>query len=1636
MRSNASSREQVSSAAPGAVLMALLEWSKGWARALVIGMLLLILGRGALAATATSTALASSENPSYVSQTTVLTATVTPSAASGTVTFKNGTTTLGTATLSGGKAILTTNFSTAATSSLTAVYGGDSTYAASTSTALSQVVKAKATSTTALSSGLNPSATGQSLILTAKLTPATATGLVTFKDGSTTLGTGTLGAGVATLTTSFSAAGTHSLTAVYAGDVANATSTSAALSQVVKVSTSTVLSSSLNPSFVGQSVVLTAKLTPSTATGTVTFKNGTTTLGTATLSAGVATLTTSFSAAGPASLTAAYAGDTANAASTSDAINQVVNAKASTTTSVGSSLNPSFVGQPVLLTATVSPSTATGVVTFKDGSTALGTGTLSGGRATLSTSFSTAGTHSVTAAYAGDAANVASTSSGLNQVVTAKANTTTSLASDLNPSFVSQSVTLTATVSPSTTVGTVTFKDGATTLGSSSINAGVATLATTFAAAGAHSLKATFDGNAGSNTSTSAALNQAVKSKTSSSVTLTSYYTAYVDEVFTLTAKVSGTFTLTGPIGTLTLYDGGAAIATVPTRAGAQPVLTLTFSSAGTHNLTAVFSGDDANLSSSSVPLAQAVGAKRVPATVSLSSSLTPSAQGQSVTLTATLVPASATGNIVFRDSESGNLSVDTSAGGVAKHVHQFSTAGTYNLTAYYVGDDSYAAGTSPVLVQQVLSNSSTTTLTASPAAVGIGQPTTLTATINPPSASGSVTFQDGVTPLGTAALESGVARYTARFGTSGPHSVTATYVGDGVYGGSTSPPATVAVNCLIALSSSVDSVASGTPITLTAVLEGAGFSGGISFSDGSTVLGTAPVIANKASLAVTLNGAGLHALRAAYAGDGSSGSCTSEPMAVQVNGGGGGATRSMTWIYGYDANGNRWADVDPKGNAVSRDFDTQNRLVQVVSPAPAAGSAAPSVRLRYDELGSLAAVKDPRGLETSYGVDGLINTKGQSSPDTGATGMSYDAAGNVLTRTDARGKTTTYAYDALGRPTSATYASGAPTVYQYDGGGSPAPYSKGRLTRITDESGSTSYTYDFRGRVLTKTQTVTGKPAQVLRYTWGSSGSATGQLVAMTYPSGLQANYAYDAAGRFSALTVNPVNANGIGTNTGVAIGILSGVTYNGANEVTGWTWANGTAYRRTFDSFGRLVSYPLGNPSGSGAAGGLMRTLQFDPAGLILGYTHTNAAGAQPVFDQGFTYDNLGRLTTQTLSGASYGYSYDLTGNRTQRTLSGTGYAVTTAVASNRVTQAQALGGTQVFSYDNAGNTLADGSVTYSYSDRGRMSSATLAAGKVSFLYNGLEQRVAKSGPAALVPTGASYYAYDEAGRLAGEYDANQAPIYETVYLGSMPVAVLKQSGSAASSTLSNLAYNVYADHLDTPRVITRSADEAMVWRWDGAEAFGATGPDQNPKGLGIFVFNQRFPGQILDVETGNFYNWYRDYRPIWGRYTQSDPIGLHGGVNTYAYGLGNPITNIDPEGLDVLDAMANRAAGLQPGDKAQSLNLNDPCVKKYLKDNYGSFVASSIPAMSLMSLDSRSGAREAYINATSDAIKIKGSAVGGVKGAQMGARTLGWARAAKILGGVITGVEVVGGLATGYSAFATTAHLMAANACSCEQ
>jgi hypothetical protein len=266
---------------------------------------------------------------------------------------------------------------------------------------------------------------GQSVMFTAVVTGSsgTPTGIVTFFDnGTTQLGTGNLSGGQASYSTSSLSQGSHSITAAYSGDAQYNQSTSSVWTQTVnQTSSSTTITSSANPSNYGSSVTFTATVSPNTATGTVQFSIDGTNYGSpVTLSGGSASSgSTSSLGGGNHTIKAVYSGDTNYAGSTSSGLTQTVS-KASSSTTISSSANPSAAGQSVTFTATVSPSGATGTVQFSIDGTNFGTAvTLNSGSAQSgSISTLTVGNHTIKAVYGGDTNDVGSTSSVLSQIVT------------------------------------------------------------------------------------------------------------------------------------------------------------------------------------------------------------------------------------------------------------------------------------------------------------------------------------------------------------------------------------------------------------------------------------------------------------------------------------------------------------------------------------------------------------------------------------------------------------------------------------------------------------------------------------------------------------------------------------------------------------------------------------------------------------------------------------------------------------------------------------------------------------------------------------------------------------------------------------------------------------------------------------------------------------------------------------------------------------------------------------------------------------------------------------------------------------------------------------------------------------------
>ncbi|MFT3664274.1 RHS repeat-associated core domain-containing protein [Piscinibacter sp.] len=210
--------------------------------------------------------------------------------------------------------------------------------------------------------------------------------------------------------------------------------------------------------------------------------------------------------------------------------------------------------------------------------------------------------------------------------------------------------------------------------------------------------------------------------------------------------------------------------------------------------------------------------------------------------------------------------------------------------------------------------------------------------------------------------------------------------------------------------------------------------------------------------------------------------------------------------------------------------------------------------------------------------------------------------------------------------------------------------------------------------------------------------------------------------------------------------------------------------------------------------------------------------------------------------------------------------------------------------FGYDNAGNTVSD-TYTATYNLAGRLATLLKAGTTSTYSVDGFGRRVRKfdsTGAASTV-----LFVYDQQGQLLGEYNGSGTALREYVWLGSTPIAMFVPNGSNPP-----LVYYIHTDHLATPRIVLNTAGQQR-WSWL-AEPFGTSAPNNNPQSLGAFAFFLRHPGQYADSESGLFYNYFRDYDASTGKYVQSDPIGLGGGINTYAYVEGNPLSYVDPLGL----------------------------------------------------------------------------------------------------------------------------------------
>ncbi|MFM5949061.1 MAG: RHS repeat-associated core domain-containing protein, partial [Novosphingobium sp.] len=573
-----------------------------------------------------------------------------------------------------------------------------------------------------------------------------------------------------------------------------------------------------------------------------------------------------------------------------------------------------------------------------------------------------------------------------------------------------------------------------------------------------------------------------------------------------------------------------------------------------------------------------------------------------------------------------------------------------------------------------------------------------------------------------------------------------------------------------------------------------------------------------------------------------------------------------QVWQLGYDKVGNPVSATDARGKIATSAYDRFDRPVTVTNEE---GEVERFAYTPFDA--DLTEFRDGRDLATANLVDGFGQTVQETSPDRGQTRYWYDEAGRTTQTIDAAGVTTTFDYDAADRPRTES-ASGPGLVtqtiaYSWDStaGGNRGI---GRLTGVSDASGSEALVYDAQGRVVQRTKTI-GPRTYGLTYAYDANGDVT----SVTYPSGRVITYTRDSDGR-----VNKVRA--LAYAGGASTELAGTFSYKPFGPLTGLVQGNGLTLSRSYDG-----NYWLSGISLSGAAGPLLGlTLSRDGNGRVTGV----ADSAAPQRAASYSYTDSGRLDTASGIWGNDEYSWDANSNRIRadRTVGAASASdvATLVPGTNRLAEVRDAAGVlaRSYSYNAVGDVtqvIRSGAdpIAYSYDVRGRLASVSVGGTSIaSYAYDWREQRVA----ATTQGLGTRHYLYGEDGALLGEYDAaTGAPVREYVWLDALPLALIE-------GTSANPAYTwITTGNLNEPLLLTDAAGALVssVTRDPWGNRVLLAGGD--PLDLG-------YPGQWRDPASGLFQNHHRDYDPMTGRYIEADPLGLGGGSNLYAYVGGDPI------------------------------------------------------------------------------------------------------------------------------------------------
>ncbi|WP_165967457.1 RHS repeat-associated core domain-containing protein [Luteimonas aestuarii] len=573
--------------------------------------------------------------------------------------------------------------------------------------------------------------------------------------------------------------------------------------------------------------------------------------------------------------------------------------------------------------------------------------------------------------------------------------------------------------------------------------------------------------------------------------------------------------------------------------------------------------------------------------------------------------------------------------------------------------------------------------------------------------------------------------------------------------------------------------------------------------------------------------------------------------------------------IYDYNGNGQIAGWVDAAGYGETYLYNSRGQLSLQVD------ALSGNTTMGYDVLGRLSSVTDPRGKVTSYVYNGFGDLLTQVSPDSGTTSLTYNAEGQLATVTRNDGSQLAYQYDALGR----VYYIGNAQVrrgYSYDwcenGVGRLCGYETADTANILT---LTHHGYMQQGQLRVRRD---------LNYTIGSddwtvySYDPAGRIAGIAYPSGTSVGYGY-AHGRLSV-----IQATIAGTTHNVATGMI----HQPFGQLARMNYGNGVIKERAYDLDGRMTI--------THDHGFVGHTLHYNNRDQIASIHNW----ARPYENVDYAYDPLGRLS-HIANGhhGSQNLYYDANGNRTQHDwwVPESGYMAVVPYAvdpnsnrahdqhiayaydarGNRLSQS-VFGTTATYAYDafnHLQNVSRDAAVAYP--SPGAQYTQHYPAGTTTYTTNAIDQRVAKSGP-----LGSSRSIYAGQTQLLAEVNVGAWSDY--IWMGNEPIAMVRN----------NQLYYFHNDHLGRPEIITNSARQ-HVWH---ASNFAF---DRHVTYSSIGHVNLGFPGQYFDAETGFWHNGFRTYDSRLGRYLQSDPIGLAGGLNTYAYAHGNPVSRVDPLGLD---------------------------------------------------------------------------------------------------------------------------------------